>query len=257
MYIEAVTVCVGCADFLGEAETYNRGLIDRLVVVTTPDDQETRTLCRNRGMECLLTEDFRRSGPGTFDKSRGVDRALQMLTHQDWVMHLDCDIVLPGHFRETLEDAHLDPQGVYGCDRVMIRSWEEWQAVQKSNFLRDYSRREHHSVCWPTGYSIGARWADTVQGYVPIGFLQLWHSSADMWWGIRTKRYPTVGHSDASRTDVQFALQWDRRHRHLIPELIVLHLESEPAPVGVNWKGRKTKRFGPEAKTPTTVVRPS
>ena len=41
----------------------------------------------------------------------------------------------------------------------------------------------------------------------------------------------------AARTDVQFALLWDRRDRVLIPELVVFHLEPEAAPMGANWNG--------------------
>ena len=50
---------------------------------------------------------------------------------------------------------------------------------------------------------------------------------------------------DATHDDVAHAIQWARRDRVLIPELIVAHLESEPAKLGANWDGRKTKPFGP------------
>lgn len=92
---------------------------------------------------------------------------------------------------------------------------------------------------------VGARWADIHQGYVPIGFFQLFHRDSVMFEGVRQRRYPWHGHNDASRTDVQFALQWPRRQRALIPELVVAHLESEQAQVGANWNGRQTIRFGP------------
>jgi hypothetical protein len=54
-----------------------------------------------------------------------------------------------------------------------------------------------------------------------------------------------VRNSDAARTDVQFALQWDRERRAIVPELVCLHLESEDAGVGANWSGRTTRPFGP------------
>jgi hypothetical protein len=82
------------------------------------------------------------------------------------------------------------------------------------------------------------------EGWVPIGYLQLWHSSSDEWQGIRIKPYP-ANHGNACRTDVQHGLQWDRCKRVLIPEILAVHLESEPARMGVNWNGRRTKRFGP------------
>ena len=62
--------------------------------------------------------------------------------------------------------------------------------------------------------------------------------------GYHLRHYP-LQHGDAARTDVQFALQWDRRNRQILPEVIVLHLESEASALGANWKGRTTPRFGP------------
>ncbi|MFN8854075.1 MAG: hypothetical protein ACK50P_00805, partial [Planctomycetaceae bacterium] len=48
-------------------------------------------------------------------------------------------------------------------------------------------------------------------------------------------------------------LQWDRRQRHLLPEIITIHLESEPCPFGTNWQQRKSQRFGPPAlQAPST-----
>jgi uncharacterized protein YukE len=43
-----------------------------------------------------------------------------------------------------------------------------------------------------------------------------------------------------------FAMQWTRDRRHLIPEIIATHLESERAAMGANWNGRTTRAFGPE-----------
>jgi hypothetical protein len=62
-----------------------------------------------------------------------------------------------------------------------------------------------------------------------------------------------VGHSDAARTDVQYSMLWDRGRRALVPELVVLHLESEDAATGANWSGRTTRPFGRPAGLPATT----
>ena len=67
--------------------------------------------------------------------------------------------------------------------------------------------------------------------------------------GYHLRNYP-VSHGDAARTDVQFGLQWDRRHRQILPEVICLHLDSAPSAIGANWKGRTTPRFGPCPRPP-------
>jgi hypothetical protein len=73
---------------------------------------------------------------------------------------------------------------------------------------------------------------------------QLWHAAADEWHGVRVRAY-NHRHGDACRTDVQFGMQWDRRRRVFLPEVVAVHLESEPAELGANWNGRTTRRFGP------------
>lgn len=247
MYLEAVTVCVDYSTELREAIIYNRVHLDRWLIVTTPEDTATRSLCHAFNLECITTRDFYRND-AKFDKARGVDRGLQALAYKDWVMHLDADIVLPGSFRESLENADLDRECIYGCDRFMVRGWDKWGKLKESDFLDRYARSAHHNVCFPEGYPVGARWADIHQGYVPVGFAQIFHATAVMYNGIRYRRYPAYGHSDASRTDVQYGLLWDRQHRKLLPEVVVAHLEpvaGAGAKTGANWSGRKTPPFTP------------
>ncbi len=255
MKIEAVTVCVGYHDFLREVIPYNLPHLDRWLIVTSDGDLETKEVCRHHNLEFLATEDFYRAGR-KFDKARGIDRGLQLLAHDDWVLHLDADIALPPHARHTLAAADLDPRNIYGCDRVMVRGWDRWQRLKASGFLERYSRSHHFNVCFPGGFDVGARWADPHHGYVPIGFFQLFHRDATMYRGTRTRRYSCHGHSDAARTDVQFGLQWDRGHRAVVPELVALHLESEGANVGANWSGRTTRPFGPPSAV-SSLVRPA
>lgn len=252
MFLEAVTVCVGYSDFLSEAIPFNKPHFNRWLIVTTPEDRLTRALCHDRNLECLVTRDFYRRG-ARFDKAKGIDHGLATLTHQDWVLHIDADMVLPSHFRESLEDADLDHQCIHGWDRFMVRGWERWQRLKQSGFLCKYSRAGHHNICFPEGYHVGARWADPHQGWVPIGHGQLFHGSSVMFRGHRHRRYAPHGHSSAARTDVQHGLLWDRRHRVLLPEVVAAHLESVPGPgakVGANWNGRTTPWFGPPGHEP-------
>ena len=238
--LEAVTVCIGYADFLAAIIPHNIGALDRWLIVTTDDDTETRELCRRHSLPTLLSDDHERNGDA-FAKGRLIERGLQHLSADGWRLHLDSDIVLPNRLHRLLDAAHLDERNIYGCDRIMVRSYEHWQELQRSGWI---SHDFHCRVPLPRGYHLGDRWAHYDGGYVPIGFFQLWHSSADQYQGARIRPYP-IHHNDACRTDVQHALQWDRRRRQLIRELLVAHLESEPCPLGANWRGRTTKRFGP------------
>jgi hypothetical protein len=238
-YLEAVTVCVNYADFLAETIPANRVHFDRWLIVTSPDDHATLNLCHNHNLEVVVTRHFYRGGD-QFNKGRAIERGLGMLAHDDWLLHIDADIALPGDFRESLDDADLDPSCIYGADRLMVQGWDAWQRLKSQGFLR----RSWHCMVKYNGYPVGDRWADVRYGYVPIGFFQLWNQAADHRHGIRLRRYPD-NHQTAARADVKFAIQWDRRQRQLLPEVLVAHLESEPCKTGANWTGRTTLMFGP------------
>lgn len=240
MNLEAITVCIGYGDFLAEIIPHNLPVLDRWLIVTSPEDEETRDVCRRFSLDTLLTNDAtRRDEP--FNKGRIIERGLQHLSADGWRLHLDSDIALPSGLRHRLESADLDPRCIYGTDRIMVKNYQDWQSLKNSGWM---AHSAHCLVTPPKGFEIGTRWVHHGMGYVPIGFFQLWHSSADQWRGARVRPYPSK-HNDACRTDVQHALQWDRRNRELLPELLVVHLESEACANGTNWKGRKTKRFGP------------
>jgi hypothetical protein len=243
MRVEAVTVCVGYGDFLRETARVNRPLVDDLVVITAPDDEQTRAVCKELCLRHVLSEDYKRDGP--FNKARLIQRALDQVGAQDWILHLDADIILPQRFRQYVDWAHLDEQCIYGADRCNIVGWDAWQKIRDSVGWDNYRYDSVHR--FQAGAPVGNRHVPHLHGYVPIGYFQLFHGSQLIDRGFHLRRYP-ARHADAARTDVQFALQWDRRFRQLLPEVIVLHLESEPSPQGANWRGRTTQAFRPPPK---------
>ncbi len=246
MKLEAVTVCVNYGDFLRETAAHNAHLFDRWVIVTRPSDLETREVCRQHALEVILSED----GGDDFAKGRLINRGLRQLSAEGFRLHIDADIALHPSLRRQLRIAELDPSAIYGCDRVMVNSWEAWQKPEVQKWFRD-KHLNHYGVNFP-GFEVGTRWAAPHSGWCPIGFFQLWHSSEDEWKGSRIKEYPDL-HGNACRTDVQFALKWDRQKRVLLPEVLAVHLDSERTHLGTNWNGRKTKRFGPIPEVASAV----
>jgi hypothetical protein len=252
--LEAVTVCVEYSDFLAETVKHNAHHFDRWVIVTSPQDTATIDLCRRWNLQCVMTGEMRRAPGERFNKGRGVSLGLNYLSTDAWALHLDADVVLPAAARQMMELAQLQEGCLYGADRIGLHSWEEWQELQSSGYL--HAQHGWHLCCnFPAGKSVGTRIVRGRHGYVPIGFFQLWHNQDGVHSGVRFKDYPDAN-SDAAHSDIKFALQWDRRHRVLLPELVVVHLESERAAMGANWGGRKTRRFGPKAsaagQNPTT-----
>jgi hypothetical protein len=236
--LECVTVCANYADFLRETLPFNQRHFDRYIVVTTPEDRETRDLCRHLGVECLPTDLMTKQD--AFAKARGIDYGLANLRGDGWIVHLDADIWLPPQTRHLLSHVDLDPECLYGIDRTNCVGYEPWRNFIESE-AHSSGHHQHIRDCLivPPPFPLGARISiRKYGGYIPIGFFQMWH-------GKTNRRYP-MDHGGAERTDVLHALQWPASQRKVLPELIAVHLESEPSQMGANWHGRRTRRFGAE-----------
>lgn len=236
MKIEAVVVCVDYADFLAYTLLLNKPQFDRMVVVTTPADQRTRTLCEYYHVACVVTDAFYADG-AALNKGRGINAGLLALKLEDWVVHMDADIALPPRAREMIEKADPDPGCIHGIDRMMCRSFEDWASFLAEPEVQHENEIFVHAAAFPMNVRI-VRMGSDGDGWVPIGFFQMWHPPTS---GVTS--YPEQ-HSDAGRSDMMFALKWPRRRRVLIPEVVAVHLESEPGAMGTNWEGRKSRRFG-------------
>lgn len=239
MKIEAVLTCVNYSDFLAHTLHSIKNMFDNLVVVTDTKDIRTKNLCEYYHVKCIQTDIFYEDG-NSFNKGKGINAGLKELSMEDWVVHLDADIYFPPLSRWILSclEPNLDKNHIYGIDRLMCPSREEWNKFLDNPTLIHQSYTYVH----PTAFRVGTRIADytNVHGWHPIGFFQMWHPSTS---GITT--YPE-SNDGADHTDVVFSKNWSRKHRSLIPELLCIHLDSVGSTgkeMGINWKGRKTLPF--------------
>ena len=241
MKFECVIVSVNYGDYLAWTLPLNLRHFDKIVVVTTFTDQQTQDLCKFYDVECVTTHSFYQNN-ARFKKSCGVNEGLARLKRDAWVAHMDADIVLPPRAREMLEKVNLDPACLYGIDRMMCESFEDWL---KYFIHPKYQLHEENIFIKPNafetfGIRVGLLGKDQyADGYAPIGFFQLWNPT-----GSGVSEY-TVEHESAGKDDMLFALKWPRRRRLLFPEILGIHLESQtPAKMGSNWNGRVTPPFG-------------
>ena len=234
MRIEAVTVCVQYSDFLAWTLAWNKHQFDNWIVVTDSKDTATQQVCAYHHVRCIATDAFY-DNDMAFNKGAGINAGLAALRGDDWVIHIDADIALPPRAREMFEQrASLDPMSIYGIDRIMCQNFEDWV-----NFIAEPELQHTNEVYVNSNaFPLGSRVAKTDNdGYIPIGFFQLWNARA-----TDHLQYP-MGSGTSARADMRFARQWARQNRHLIPEVVGIHLESEPAPNGANWRGRQTRPF--------------
>jgi hypothetical protein len=243
MRLEAVVVCVNYSDFLAHTLPYNKQLFDRMVVVTDTKDEKTKKLCDFHNVECVMTDEFYRNS-AVINKGRGINEGLKVLGKSDWVLHLDADIFLPPLTRTILDniEPELDKKGIFSIDRMMCPTYQEWEKYINNPKPLHEGWIFVHTNIFPFGVRI-AEYKN--KGWEPIGYFQLWHPKTS---GVY--EYPDE-HGAVDRSDVLFAKNWNRGDRHLIPELIAIHLESESlnlAEMGKNWNGRKTLEFSPNVK---------
>lgn len=247
MKIAAAITCVNYGDILAATLPTNRSHFHYIVVATTPDDVQTQKVCEFWNVHCVRVPEF--NVPGGFRKGAGINAAINALKSvgmaDDWLIHMDADIMLPPLAGEMLGRADLDRHNIYGIDRFMVKSYEDW-----AEFLTKPTLQHENGVYVHTAnaFSIGTRIAPrnaSYAGYTPLGFFQMWCPAVSGVW-----EYPTE-HTSAGRGDMVFAGKWQRNRRGMIPEIIGYHLESEAAEMGVNWNGRKTRQFLPSrAHTP-------
>jgi len=232
--IEAVITCVNHADFLAHTLPENLQHLDHVVVVTSPTDKATKDICNYYGVVCVDTDVFTEHGD-KFNKGRGINVALNHCRHDEWLLQMDADVILPHRFRWTLGAAKPSAENLYGADRLNVNGWEKWKKVKDS--LVPQFQNGCHVWAHPE-LDFGARLLHGDYGYTPIGYFQLWHRS-------QKRFYPGSGAS-SEHSDVMFAIQWPRANRILLPQMFVYHLDSLEKPEqGVNWHGRKTPAFCP------------
>jgi len=235
---EAVITASRYHDFLRVTLPYTLHHVKKPVIVTSDQafDDPTRDVCREFGVKCVSTGLFYQGG-ARFAKGKAINKGLDQCHRRGWVLTMDADIILPAHTSAVLDRLGLDPTALYGVDRVLVPNAAAWKSFIEA---RTPQYRWSSIIETPAEFPFMARYIHETEGYCPIGYFQLRHGDAGR--TSRDLRYPEDG-NEATHTDVQYALLWDRANRHLIPEVVSYHLDSCAAPIGANWCGRVTPEF--------------
>lgn len=238
MYLEGIIVCVNYSDFLAHTLPHNRNQFNNLIVITDTKDQKTKELCEFYNVKCLQTDIFYEND-NQFNKGAAINYGLSQLEKKDWVIHMDADIYMPPTTRSVLENIPLEKHKLYGADRLMCPSYKDWV-----DFMDNPSKiHEGWIYVHMNSFPIGVRLAEYMNknaGWEPLGYFQLWNPK-----GSGVFNYPTK-HDYCDRTDVLHAKKFSRQNRELLPEIVLIHLDSEgleTSQMGKNWKGRKTQEF--------------
>lgn len=236
--LECVVVCINYSDFLAHTLPFNKKHFNKMVVVTDTKDINTQKLCEKWNVQCVASDEMYVTDSAIPNKGVAINLGLNQLDRDGWVVSMDADIWLPDETRSILSKQYLDETKLYGIDRMMCNSYEDW-----INFLFStktiyegwiYQHIDHFKM----GTRLIQYHGDL---YWPIGFFQLWNPSVS---NITT--YPIADSLPGyDRVDVQMLKQFPASKRELLASLVCIHLASQDHSQGQNWRGRGTKQFGP------------
>lgn len=241
MKLEGVIVCINYSDFLSHTLPYNKSQFDRLVVVTDTKDTDTKNVCEFWNVMCVQTDDVYVGGSKIPNKGIAICRGMEKLDLDGWVLHMDADIFLLPLTKHILSRLPLDEGTLYGTDRLMCESYEDWHRFLHPDLGSVKAVLEGWIYLHMDRFKVGTRLVQYHEGgYWPIGYFQLWNPK-----GSGIKDYPTEG-VGFDRSDVVHLKRWTREKRGFIPDFVVIHLSNESHAQGQNWQGRKTTPFVPE-----------
>lgn len=224
--LEAVTVCMGFDDILDFTLERNMPQVDTMIVVTSHDDHKTQAVARKHGATVVPTDLHKKNGR-KFNKGAAINAGFDYFQRHGWRMHLDSDIGLPANFRRLIFNHHaLDRSCLYGADRVDVIGLQEWEASYAS-----LQHRHGLFVGAPLNRKHGDRMLHGLNGYLPLGYFQMWHASCQKPYSLGT----------AAHDDMMFSALWPEGQRRLLPGVITHHLCAKAPQLGENWNGNRAQ----------------
>lgn len=121
-----IVVAENMNGFLQATLACNRALVDKIVVVTSPTDQETINVCQSAGLICHMTEALHAQGDA-FNKGRALSEVQQSL-HKNpklagWMaLLMDVDICLPENIWNDVGD-HTEDNTLYSVTHRCVYAY--------------------------------------------------------------------------------------------------------------------------------------
>jgi hypothetical protein len=216
-------VSVEFDDLLAITLPKNARHFERILVVTSPEDEATRAVAaRVPNAQTYSTDAFCRHG-ASFNKGLAFEEGFDVLGREGWLVAWDADVVMP----DEMDLAGIEIGHLYSPRRRMCRNLADYRGQT------DWTR-------WP------------VQGdREHAGYFQLFHALDPV---LRERPWYGIDWKHAGGSDSDFQAKWPKRKRRRLP-FEVLHLGVEH----LNWHGRCQPRVDgslpPEAEARRTAQR--
>lgn len=198
--ITTIIVCVEFADFLSVTLPWNREVLDRVLVVTDPEDEQTLDVASQNDVSVLTTKVFFER-EAQFNKWSAVNQGVEYLGVRGWCLILDADLMLP----QSRRIGGLKRGFLHQARRVQVPAWRTKIEPEK-NWKRYKRMREFAG-----------------------GYFHLFHTEDPE---VRSSPYLDCWRWCATG-DAEFESRWPESRKVLLP-FDVVHLGTPQ----VNWCGR-------------------
>lgn len=206
-----IVICVGFDDLLAITLPRNIKFMSECLVITSPDDERTKAVCRSvPEVRIFETDAFTRHG-ARFNKGLAMEEGLDYLGRNGWILIWDADILLP-----TYADFSSAKIGfLNGCNRVFLNDAKSWTPEMNWKWHRPFPE--------PVG----------------LGYFQLFHADSPK---IKDRRpWYDVTFAHAGSGDAHFVELWARELLNPLP-FTCLHI----GPSATNWFQRVSPRLDGE-----------
>ena len=176
--IEGVTVCVGMLELLKLSYKQNKPILDNFIVVTSSKDKDTQEWCEGEdAITCVVTDRFYENG-AKVDKGAAINEGLKKLKYNDWVLHLDCDVVLPDNYERLVLSEFLDKNTLHGASRWFLKTKKEYDEIKSgAKSSKDFEHVEGGHGCGY--YQLFNMGADCLQGLAPDSIYPSYPTAAE------------------------------------------------------------------------------
>ena len=212
--VKAVVVCVGYDDILKITMPTVLPHVEKMVVVTSPDDKRTQEYVAGfANVKTHVTDVFTRNG-AKFNKGAGMEEGFDALGRDGWILVLDADIMVPPDLGERLEALKPKRGYLYNPRRRILENPADWWRYTNPKKWGELPLRKEDKGWY--------------------GYFQLFNAADPALVG--RPWYPT-DFTHAGQCDDKFQHRWPA-DRKLRPDFEVLHLGK----CDENWFGRTTER---------------
>lgn len=213
--VTAITVCVGREEHLAKTLAHNAAQVDELFVILGPGGIRKLAPLTSmpRGNISYITSEAYKDGDSAFNKGSMINVGLRRISNPDWVLLIDCDVLIPHRFRDFTRNFSINPGVLYGVPRIDLFTPADVNAVLDGR---------------TAGYQ--------VSDFEDLnGFFQLFNRRAvairDRWPAAMSEEFCSAGGIDS-----WFMQQFPRHKRVLIRDLPCYHI-AHAENDGEGWNG--------------------